>query len=660
MTEAKKPEILAPAGDPYSFLAALAAGADAVYCGLKHFSARMLARNFSISELASLAELARGRGVRTYVAINTLLKPDEADKAGRLVKRLIADVGPEALIVQDLGVAVVARQAGYKGELHLSTLANVSSPTGLAALPGYSFTRAVLPRELSIDEMREMAEAAPEGFSLEAFIHGALCYNVSGRCYWSSFLGGKSGLRGRCVQPCRRLYEHRGQKGRYFSCQDLSLDVLTKALLTIPEITAWKIEGRKKGPHYVYHTVAAYRLLRDAPDDASAKKMAVGFLEQSLGRATTNYNFLPQRPKNPIDTKERTGSGMPAGKITRGIRPGQWNLSARVALMPGDLVRIGSEDEPGHRIVKVSRNVPKGGRLTLTFDDGPRPESGAPAFLIDRREPGLMNKLRPLEEALAALPEREAGPVEFSPVLPKPFKPRRGGEPHSISVWRHPDMRKEKGPFGVWVSTKRAHNLPLGRASSVWWWLPPVVWPDEESEFVSLLAAIVSRGGKRFVLGAPWQTGLFPATAKGVEYWAGPFCNIANPLAIGELARTGFSGAFVSPELSGEDMLALPALSPLPLGIVHKGAWPLGLSRVLSGEVKTCQTVRSPKEEGLWAVKYDRTYWLYANWEMDLFKHREELAKAGYTVFVDLREPTPKEVERRERTSHFNWEVGLL
>lgn len=659
MTEAKKPEILAPAGDPYSFLAALAAGADAVYCGLKHFSARMLARNFSISELAALAELARGRGVRTYVAINTLLKPDEADKAGRLVKRLVADVGPEALIVQDLGVAAVARQAGYKGELHLSTLANVSSPTGLAVLPGLSFARAVLPRELSVDEMREMAEAAPEGLSLEAFVHGALCYNVSGRCYWSSFLGGKSGLRGRCVQPCRRLYEHRGVKGRYFSCQDLSLDVLTKALLTIPQITAWKIEGRKKGPHYVYHAVAAYKLLRDAPDDASAKKMAASFLEQSLGRATTNYNFLPQRPKNPVDTKERTGSGMPAGKLTRGAKPGQWNLSARVSLLPGDLVRLGVEDEPGHRVVKVTRAVPKGGRLTLTFADGPRPESGMPAFLIDRRERGLMEKIGPLESALAKIPEREAKAVEFSPVLPKPRKAGRA-EPLAISVWRHPDMRKEKGPFGVWVSTKRAHNLPLQRAATVWWWLPPVVWPDEESEFVSLIAAIVSRGGKRFVLGAPWQTGLFPKGGKGVDFWAGPFCNIANPLALGELARLGFAGAFVTPELSGEDLLALPALSPLPLGVVYKGAWPLGLSRVLSGEVKTCMPVISPKEEGLWAVKYDRTYWLYANWEMDLYKHREALEKAGYLVFADLREPLPKDVTKRERTSHFNWEVGLL
>jgi putative protease len=89
-----------------------------------------------------------------------------------------------------------------------------------------------------------MALSCPSGLELECFVHGALCYAVSGRCYWSSFLGGKSGLRGRCVQPCRRLYTHLGKTKRFFSCQDLSLDVLTKTLLDVPQVASWKIEGR--------------------------------------------------------------------------------------------------------------------------------------------------------------------------------------------------------------------------------------------------------------------------------------------------------------------------------------------------------------------------------------------------------------------------------
>ena len=293
------PEILAPAGDAYSFLAALSAGADAVYCGLKHFSARMQAENFSIQELARLTTLAHNKDRKVYVAMNTLTKPGEEAKAGRLADRLAKVVKPDALIIQDLGMAVVARQAGYTGELHLSTLANVSSPTALALMPDLGISRVVLPRELNVDEIRLMAEACPESVALETFVHGALCHNVSGRCWWSSFLGGKSGLRGRCVQPCRRVFSRKGQPGRYFSCQDLSLDVLVKALLTMPKVSAWKIEGRKKGPHYVYYTTTAYRILRDSPDDPQSKKAAMSYIEQALGRPATHYTFLPQKPRQP-------------------------------------------------------------------------------------------------------------------------------------------------------------------------------------------------------------------------------------------------------------------------------------------------------------------------------------------------------------------------
>ncbi len=303
------PEMLAPAGDAQSFLAALSAGADAIYCGLKHFSARMQADNFSIQELGRLTALAHDMGRKVYVAMNTLVKPGEEAKAGRLADRLARAVKPDALIIQDLGMAMLARQAGFTGELHISTLANISSPTALASVAEAGICRVVMPRELNVDEMRLMAAACPEGLSLEAFVHGALCHTVSGRCWWSSFLGGKSGLRGRCVQPCRRVFTRKGQPGRYFSCQDLSLDVLAKALLTMPQVAAWKIEGRKKGPHYVFYATTAYRMLRDAPDDAHTKKAAMSYIEQALGRPTTHYGFLPQKARNPVDSQSPTGSG---------------------------------------------------------------------------------------------------------------------------------------------------------------------------------------------------------------------------------------------------------------------------------------------------------------------------------------------------------------
>ncbi len=653
-----RPEILAPAGDPASYMAALAAGADAVYVGLKHFSARMLAKNFSVSELAALAELGRRKGRRVYVAMNTLVKPDEIDKAGRLVKRLADYVHPDALIIQDQGMLDIARQAGFKGELHMSTLANVSHQSELALLPDLGVSRAVMPRELSVDEIKEMAAACPDKLSLEVFVHGALCHNVSGRCYWSSFLGGKSGLRGRCVQPCRRMYEHKGEKGRFFSCLDLSLDVLAKALLTIPKVTAWKIEGRKKGPHYVYHVVSAYKLLRDEADDPKAKKTALEYLEQSLGRTGTNYGFLPQRPKNPVDHRNKTGSGMPAGKLIRSEKGG-FSINARISLMQGDLVRVGHEDEPGHKVVRISRAVPKGGRYSVKFESGERPASGTQAFLIDRREPELVSILDAMRAELAAIEPIEPAAPEISIRAPRALPMKRRGAPVTMDLWRHPDLTKVKGHFAVWVSTNRAHNLPLGRVKTAWWWMPPVIWPNEESEYLRLTDLIASRGGKRFILNAPWQIGLFKKR-RDLVFWAGPFCNVSNVMTLESLRRMGFAGAFISPELSGEDALALGRQSPIALGAVIKGAWPLGLSRVLSPEIKTCVSLASPKQELCWAVRYDQNYYIYANWALDLYKRREELAKAGYELFVTMREPHPREIPHKERDCEFNWEIGLL
>ena len=210
-----KPAILAPAGNRASFLAALAAGADAIYCGLKALSARMEAKNFTIEELAALTRLAHAKGSQVYVTVNSLLTPGDLDTAGRLVDQLQCAVQPDALIVQDLAMVQLVRQAGFSGQLHLSTLAAVSFPEALRMIGSAGeVDRVVLPRELNIDEIKAMAQACPPGVELEVFVHGALCYGVSGSCYWSSYLGGKSGLRGRCVQPCRRIYTQTADKRR--------------------------------------------------------------------------------------------------------------------------------------------------------------------------------------------------------------------------------------------------------------------------------------------------------------------------------------------------------------------------------------------------------------------------------------------------------------
>ncbi len=657
------PEILAPAGDTQAFLAALAAGADAIYVGLKNFSARMQAANFSIKDLARLTELARAKNCRVYAAVNNMLKANELEAAGRLVHRLQRDVGPAGLIVQDLAMLDLARQAGYTGELHLSTLANLSHPAALRTAAALGASRVVLPRELNIDEIKLLDAQRPPELGLEVFVHGALCFCVSGRCYWSSYMGGLSGLRGRCVQPCRRLYAHKNRKERFFSCLDLSLDVLVKALLDAPGVVSWKIEGRKKGPHYVFYAVRAYKMLREAPTDQRVQKEAQAILEKALGRPGTHYGFLPQRPGNPLSKDKETSSGLLAGKITK-TPEGKAFFKPRFRLLRNDLLRVGYEDQRWHKVIKVRKDVPKAGRFDLEFGKGRGPNSGASVFLVDRREPELVKLLDGLQKELDALsvPGSADKSSSFRPVLPPPWKPVSGEAKRfmRMTVRRKPEKgRGHGGVSGLWLSPGLVKGLSRTLYPRIWWWLPPVIWPGDEEGTVRVLSRMTRLGARKFVCNAPWQAALFEGREK-LQLMAGPFCNIANPLALECLARLGFSMAVVSPELPQETLQALPGQSPLPLGYVGSGFWPVGITRIRSAAVPQGEPVASPQREEFWTWKYGPNFWIYPGWPLDLSEHAADLEQAGYAFRISLEETLPKGMPKPGRTSDFNWSNQLL
>ena len=650
-----KPAIMAPAGNRASFLAAVAAGADAIYCGTKLFSARMQAQNFSPAELKPLVDLAHDRGIRVYVTLNTLLKPDDLDTAGKLIQTLNRHVQPDGLIIQDLAVLSLARQTGFRGEIKLSTLANISFGQALSlAAKTLGVDRVVLPRELNIDEIKDVARVCPPNLGLEVFIHGALCYAVSGRCYWSSYLGGKSGLRGRCVQPCRRVFNQSSDRQRFFSCQDLSLDVLVKVLLSIPQVQTWKIEGRKKGPHYVYYTVQAYRMLRDHVGDSRMKKTALQLLSQSLGRSSTHYNFLPQRPQSPVGIDGQTGSGLLVAKI-KGSRQKPY-FAPYQELLPGDVLRLGYEDEPWHTTERLKRAVPKGGKFyPKSFSRGRR-VAGTPVFLIDRRETALKEMLAELEAGLPDMAETSSGDSGFRARLPA--KSRRRDKIMELSVYRRPGHSKSLGYPGIWLSADVLKQTPRKRIPAVWWWLPPVVWPDEAEDVISLVGLALKKGARIFVLNAPWQITFFKEPRK-LKLWAGPFCNLANALALNALKPLGFSGAVVSPELGRQGYLQLARHRPFPLGMVISGNWPLCVSRTKAPTLKLNTPFTSPRGEAAWLAQHDGNFWMFPNWKLDLLAHRNELQKAGYSLFVHLNEPLPKKMKLKRRPGLWNWDISL-
>ena len=198
-----KKELLAPAGDTEAGYAALYYGADAVYLGLKHFSARATAANFGADDLNEFVGYAHSLGRKVYVAVNTLLQEDELPELLKALD-LCAKYKVDALIVQDLGVARIVREAYPELELHASTQMAVHNKEGALALQKIGFSRVVLARELTLNEIREIA--AIPGLETEAFIHGALCYSYSGLCMFSSLETGKSANRGKCLYPCRAAF----------------------------------------------------------------------------------------------------------------------------------------------------------------------------------------------------------------------------------------------------------------------------------------------------------------------------------------------------------------------------------------------------------------------------------------------------------------------
>ncbi|NLT37760.1 MAG: peptidase [Methanomassiliicoccus sp.] len=247
-------EVLAPAGSKETFKAALAGGADAIYLGGKLFGARRFAQNFSDDELKSAVDTAHGRGVRVYVTVNTLIKERELSLASSYLD-LLDRIGADAVIVQDRGLAQLARER-YGLDVHASTQMGIHSPEDALWAQKQGITRAILSRELTLPEIARIATSTTIG--LEVFVHGALCYAFSGQCLFSSILGGRSGNRGMCAQPCRKRYTLGLQSGYLLSTADLfSIEALPR-LLEIG-VEAVKIEGRLRSPVYVYLATKIYK-----------------------------------------------------------------------------------------------------------------------------------------------------------------------------------------------------------------------------------------------------------------------------------------------------------------------------------------------------------------------------------------------------------------
>ena len=249
----KRPEILAPAGSMESLIAAVRCGANAVYLGTKGINARRGATNFTFEELKQAVEYCHAREVKIYLALNILISDSERELAYKTVEAGLS-LGVDAFIIQDLGLAKIIHNHFPTARLHASTQCSVNSPEGFKALEKMGFVRAVLPREMSLDEIKEIRQATD--MELEMFVHGALCMCVSGQCYLSAMLGGRSGNRGLCAQPCRLGFSADASRSCDLSLKDLSL-IGNINEIAQAGVVSLKIEGRMKRPEYVAAAVTS-------------------------------------------------------------------------------------------------------------------------------------------------------------------------------------------------------------------------------------------------------------------------------------------------------------------------------------------------------------------------------------------------------------------
>ena len=348
----KKVEILAPAGSMESLIAAMNKGADAIYLGGNKFSARAYASNFDNDNMIKAVDYAHSYGAKVYVTLNTILKENEIEEAVRYVGFLY-EIGVDAIIIQDLGLFKRVKEDYPDFEIHASTQMTIHNGEGALFFKEKGFHRIVLSRELSLDEIKYISKDL--GIETEIFVHGALCVSYSGQCLMSSMIGGRSGNRGRCAQPCRMEYtlkgENSGEKKAYLlspkdTCTLDSIgDIIDSGAYSL------KIEGRMKRPEYVAGVVDNYKkavekeLYKTEYNVSKGKRellqlfnrggFSTAYLHKNLGKDMMSFN-------NPRNT------GLPLGRIEKN---GEILLKENISIGDGFRFR-----ETGYNINKIIKN----------------------------------------------------------------------------------------------------------------------------------------------------------------------------------------------------------------------------------------------------------------------------------------------------------------
>ena len=554
VTLPKRPELLSPAGSPLSLQAAIEGGADAVYMGGSAFNARINAKNFSPDELSEAIRTAHSFGVKIYITLNTLVYDRELDDALFAAEDAYLR-GADALIVADVGLASEIRKR-LPIDLHASTQMSGHNLSAAKALADVGFSRMVCAREMSREDLMTFVAESP--IEAEVFVHGALCVSVSGQCLFSSIVGGRSGNRGECAQPCRLPFENRCGKPYYpLSLKDLSLAEHIPELCSMG-IASFKIEGRMKSPEYVREVTSIWRRLIDEGRGADREDMerlssvfsrggfTDGYYKKNIGKA-----MLGVRSEG---DKESTRTLESFSGITRKIE-----ISMNATLRAGEPISLTAyvSDRPELSVTVTGGTVMEAINAPMS-EEGVRKnlaKLGGTFFILKDTQIEISGKVMiPVSalnatrrEATEKLAELLCGvlPDKDSVRHAKKSMPKESGAKGRSAVFYDASAIPEEayGYFDVIY-------LPLekyrGETNGII--LPPVIYDSETEKIDRMLKAAREMGAEHVLVGNLGHITL--ARKHGFRLHGDMRLNITNSSTVAFMEGIDFEDIILSPELT--------------------------------------------------------------------------------------------------------------
>ncbi|MBQ4369919.1 MAG: U32 family peptidase [Oscillospiraceae bacterium] len=585
-----KAEILAPVGAPDRLQAAVRCGANAVYLGTGDFNARRNAANFDDASFAEAVSYCHARDIKVHVTLNTLIMDDELASLEREAEK-VAAAGADAVIIQDLAVMRLLRDRCPGIKRHASTQMAVHNVDGAKQLRDMGFDRIVLAREMTLGEIEKVCAL---GIEAESFVHGALCMSLSGGCYLSSIIGGRSGNRGLCAQPCRLDFNLNG-RDHALSLKDMSYISRIRELVEAG-VSSFKIEGRMKRPEYVAAAVTACRFALEGKEFDEETLKAVfsrgGFTQGYLDGKRNSEMFGMRTKEDAAASAGVFGELASLYRAERACVPVSFRLE-----MNEEGSRLTAEC--AGESVRVSGAVPQKAKSRPTDEETAgkalKKTGGTPFFVKDLElsvkgdimlPAAELNAMR--REALALLLEKRGRtqPKEFLPAREKaaPVR-RRSGEPEIWARFEKAEQIPERESFArvilPLIEISEEHIKKYGE--KLLCELPDMAYPDDEPEIRARLAALCAAGLQGIY--AQNLYGVYLAREHGLELAGGSLLNITNTAAAEEYEALGMTSVTASFELAMNRIKKLG--SGMKLGAVAYGLLPLMRLRSCPARDKT-------------------------------------------------------------------------